>query len=124
MSESETMNMLQALNPTAPWNDPGNAPFLRPNALLAIAIVTDEADCSVKDYSIMQDAAYQETNPNTNTKQSSSAICWNAGVTCNGPDAMGVYSDCTSTNNEKLQPITRYTDYLIKELREMGDLVA
>jgi hypothetical protein len=115
--EAPLENMLQALNPGQVWNT-GATPFLRPNALLAIAVVTDEADCSVKDYSIMTDASFQETNPDSNAKASSSAICWNAGVTCNGPDANGVYSDCTSTNNDKLQPITRYTDYLIKELRD------
>jgi hypothetical protein len=115
--EAPLENMLQALNPAAEWNQ-GAKPFLRTNALLAIAIVTDEADCSVQDYSVMEDDAFQETNPDTSMTQASSAICWNAGVTCSGPDAMGIYSDCTSTDNGKLQPITRYTNYLIQELRE------
>ena len=51
-------------------------------------------------------------------KQASSAICWNAGVSCDGPNGMGIYSNCTSTNDENLQPISRYTNYLIDELRE------
>jgi hypothetical protein len=116
--ESQLENMLQALNPGAMWNQGADA-FLRPNALLAVAIVTDEADCSVKDYTIMEDEAYQEIDPDDMEPAPSSAICWNAGVSCNGPDANGVYSDCTSINdNDALQPINRYTNYLINELRE------
>lgn len=115
--ESPLENMLQALNPGAEWNS-GAQPFLRDNALLAIAVVTDEADCSVKDYAIMDDATFQETNPDNGMQQASSAICWNAGVQCDGPDAMGVYTNCTSRAQEDLQPITRYTEYLINDLRE------
>lgn len=115
--EAPLETMLQALNPGSDWNT-GERPFLRDGALLAIAVVTDEVECSVKDYSIMEDEAYQETNPDNANKQASSAICWNAGVSCNGPDANGVYSDCTSLNDEKLQPISRYTQYLVDDLRE------
>lgn len=114
--ESPLENMLQALNPNATWNQ-GARPFLRPDALLAIAVITDEADCSVKDYNIMNDTAYQEFDPDGG-QTATSAVCWNAGVTCSGPDAQGVYSDCQSLDNEALQPISRYTDYLIANLRE------
>lgn len=122
--ESPLENMLQALNPTADWNDgdpdgpPNPRPFLREDALLAIAVVTDEADCSVMDYTIMNNPAFQNINPTTMMPAASSAICWNAGVTCEGPNAMGVYSACTSQNTPNLQPISRYTNYLIGELRE------
>jgi hypothetical protein len=115
--EAPLETMLQALNPGSAWNT-GDRPFLRDGALLAIAIVTDEVECSVKDYSIMEDEAYQETNPDNGNKQASSAICWNAGVSCNGPDASGTYSDCTSLDDGKLQPISRYTQYLVDDLRE------
>ena len=116
--EKQLESMLQALNPNASWNS-GARPFLRPGALLAIVIVSDEVDCSVKDFSVMTDPDYQNTNPNTGMKSASSALCWNAGVDCAGPDANGVYSSCESnTTNGKLQPLTRYTDYLIKQLRE------
>ncbi|MEM7158752.1 MAG: vWA domain-containing protein [Myxococcota bacterium] len=118
--ESPLENMLQALNPDAEWNQ-GSRPFLRENALLAIAMITDEADCSVKDYTIMENAGFQNVNPDSGMPAASSAICWNAGVTCDGPDAMGVYSNCTSNTDEHLQPITRYTNYLIQELRENQD---
>ena len=115
--ESPLENMLQALNPDAPWNM-GADRFLRPDALLAIAIVTDEADCSVQDFTIMEDEMYQEIDPATMSKASSSAICWNAGVSCEGPDASGEYNNCVSTQTNALQPTSRYTDYLINQLRE------
>jgi hypothetical protein len=118
--EAPLETMLQALNPGAPWNDT-DRPFLRDGALLAIVHITDEADCSVNDYSIMEDDAYQEVNPNNGTRSPSSAICWNAGVACNGPDAMGVYSDCASIDDDALEPVTRYTNYLVDELRENQD---
>ncbi len=116
--ESPLENMLQALNPTADWNQ-GAKPFLRPDALLAVAIITDEADCSVQNYDIMTDATYQEVDPDSGVPESTSAICWNAGVSCQGPDASGVYSDCESSNTPgTLQPISRYTNYLINTLRQ------
>lgn len=116
--ESQLENMLQALNPGAEWNQ-GAQPFLRDDANLAIVIFSDEYDCSVKDYSIMEDPAFQQVNPDNGMTAASSAICWNAGVQCTGPDAMGVYSDCTSDDSvENLQPIARYTNYLIADLRD------
>ena len=118
--ESPLENMLQALNPEADWNQ-GSKPFLRPDALLAVAIITDEADCSVQNYDIMTDAAYQEVEPGSGMPESSSAICWNAGVSCQGPDASGTYSDCVASDTaDTLQPISRYTSYLINTLREGG----
>jgi hypothetical protein len=115
--ESTLENMLQALNPDASWNQ-GDDPFLRRGALLAVAIVTDEVDCSIKDYSVMEDEDFQETDPFDDLKRASSAICWNAGVTCDGPDANGIYSDCHSVSDDRLQPVSRYTRHLIETLRE------
>lgn len=113
--ESPLENMLQALNPSAAWNG-GVDPFLRSGADLAIVLLTDESDCSVKDYSIMEDPAFMNVNPDTGMPAPTSAMCWNVGVACNGPDAMGVYSDCIPTTDELLQPTTRYTNYLVDEL--------
>ncbi|EDM79694.1 hypothetical protein PPSIR1_16570 [Plesiocystis pacifica SIR-1] len=121
--ESPLETMMQALNPTAPWNcgSPDDAaacpnggteePFLREGAILAVAIVTDEADCSVKDYAIMTDDDYFATLDGD--KLPSSALCWNAGVTCNGPDQNGVYTNCFSDDSDDaLHPLSRYTDFL------------
>ena len=114
--EAPLETMLQALNPDSAWNQ-GSRPFLRDNATLAIAVITDEADCSVRDWTVMNNPDYQETHP-TKNPQATSAVCWNAGVTCDGPDANGVYSDCRSSSDDKLHSVERYTGYLIQNLRE------
>ena len=113
--ESSLENMLQALNPSAAWNA-GPAPFLRSGADLAIVLLTDEGDCSVQDYSVMEDPAFMNVNPDTGAPQATSAVCWNAGVSCDGPDGMGVYTNCVSNGTQGLQPTSRYIDYLLGEL--------
>ncbi len=128
--------MLQALNPTACWNDPEDCdeagdpgqperPFLRDGAVLAIAIITDEADCSVRDFSIMTDLAFMERDPDTLVPAATSAICWHAGVVCSELDPeTAKYSGCVVANRGKdgatgvpdeeavLQPVSRYTRLL------------
>lgn len=127
--ESPLESMMQALNPLAPWNcgspdDPEacpnggvERPFMREGAVLAVAIVTDEADCSIKDYSVMTNSDYFAELDGE--KLPSSAICWQAGVTCNGPDANGVYVNCFSDDSDDLMhPVARYSDFLTKYVRE------
>ncbi len=108
--ESPLESMMQALDPDAAWNQ-GAEPFRRPGSLLAVAIITDEADCSVVDDSVMMDPDVQEEDPTTNMRVPSSAICWNAGVVCDGPDGDGVYTNCTSTG-DRLRPVDEYIDFL------------
>ncbi len=114
--------MLQAINPGAQWNQ-GSTPFLRDGAVLAIALVTDEADCSVRSpdgYAYFTDPAqdtYWEVHPETMTKtQATSAVCWNAGVDCGQPDMNGVYADCSSIDTGVLHSTSRYLTYLQNEL--------
>ena len=127
--ESPLEAMMQALNPYAPWNcgapdDPVacpnggvERPFMREGAVLAVAMITDEADCSVKDYAIMTDDDYFAELDGQPLP--SSAICWKAGVTCNGPDANGVYVNCYSDDGDDLlQPVKRYTDFLNLYIKE------
>lgn len=109
--ESPLEAMLQALDPNAEWNS-GTRPFLREGADLAIVIVTDESDCSIADYSLMDDESYWEVNPDTGNRAPSSALCWNAGVACTGPDADGHYSGCMSIADGPLHPVDRYIDAL------------
>jgi hypothetical protein len=111
--------------------EPYTAPFLREDAVLAIAIITDEADCSISQYSIMNPSPFWETPPGGTTPTASSALCWNAGVECSGPDGNGVYSDCVSVNKGEsgeldvdeelavLHPLSRYTNHLLN-LRSQG----
>jgi hypothetical protein len=138
--ESPLEAMVQALRADACWNDPNQPgceaegytkPFLRDDAVLAIAIITDEADCSVKDYAIMDGPRFWEDLPGGGPPAESSALCWNAGVVCDGPDGSGVYSGCVAANKSVdgsagvsddeavLHPLSRYTDHLLS-LRQAG----
>ena len=108
--ESQLESMRRALDPDAEWNG-GSTPFLRDGGLLAVAIITDEVECSLADESVMEDPAFLETHPETMVEVPSSAICWNAGVTCDGPDANGVYSDCRSSG-DGLIAVQEYVDFL------------
>jgi hypothetical protein len=121
--EAPLENMMQAINPTAWWNsgELGQRPFLRHDAILAIAIITDEADCSVKDYEVfaadgMYGTDYWNDRPGMG-KAASSAICWNAGVICEGPDQFGEYDNCESNPAPHLQPVDRYIDHLVQNVR-------
>ena len=114
--------MLQAINPGAEWNS-GAKPFLRDGAILAVALITDEADCSVRSpdgYAFFTDQmqnTYWEINPDTGTKtQATSAVCWNAGVDCGAPNGMGEYADCNAIDTGVLHPLNRYVSYLKNEL--------
>jgi hypothetical protein len=114
--------MLQSINPGAAWNQ-GNKPFLRDGAILAIAIITDEVDCSVRSpegyafFTNPMQNTYWEINPETGTKtQATSAVCWNAGVNCGAPDPNGVYANCVSIDTGVLHPLSRYRNYLKNEL--------
>jgi hypothetical protein len=121
-------SMLQAINPDATWNQ-GAYRFLRDDAALAIIIMTDDHECSVNEpegYASFVDPAqdqWWEINPDTGTKtHATPAVCWNAGVECDGPDGNGIYAACTSVDvdNGVLHPIERYTQYLNVELIEQS----
>ena len=120
--EAPLESMLQAINPGAAWNT-GAKPFLRDGSILAIAIITDEADCSVRSpdgyafFTNPMQNTYWEINPEAGMKtQATSAVCWNAGVDCGAPDGNGVYADCNSIDTGVLHPKTRYENYLKDEL--------
>jgi hypothetical protein len=108
--ESPLEAMLQALNPSAAWNV-AERPFLRPDAALGIVLVTDEADCSIADHSMMTDAAFMETSPSTGEPSVTSAVCWNAGTDCEGPNADGRYT-CTPNDDGPMHPTDRYVSAL------------
>lgn len=94
--------------------------FLRDDALLAILIVTDEVDCSYNPE--LQAALFEsDTFKDESTTQLTSAVCWNAGVTCTGDSP---YDDCVATDLDAnaqptsdpeqmvLQPVSRYVGLL------------
>lgn len=118
--EAPLETMLQALDPNKPWNG-GGRPFLRKGAVLAIVMMTDEAECSVKDYKyfdpkLKDDPMYNqywEIDPKSGTfNEPTSAVCHNAGVSCTDANADGIYESCMSEDKGVLQPLTRYTSYL------------
>jgi hypothetical protein len=138
--ESDLETMLQALDPSKDWNM-GAKPFLRNGAVLAIVIVTDEEDCATKDYRYFDPG--KKADPEFNQfwedlpgmpgvkGDPTSAVCWNAGTTCVDNNADGIYDGgCSSADkglatdangkspNSVLQPISRYVNYLKKELIE------
>jgi hypothetical protein len=120
--ESPLEAMLLALDPAAAWNQ-GDKPFMREGAILAIAFITDDVECSVRSpegYAYFVDPmqnTYWEINPETNTKtQATSAVCQNAGVDCGAADGNGVYADCNAIDTGVLHPLSRYVSYLQDEL--------
>ena len=98
--------------------------FMRSDAILAVVIVTDEADCSHnKDWSeVFDQDGNQVFWSDPNAPFPSSAVCWNAGVECSG-DPSG-YDNCVAVNKDVdgnvgvddndavLHPMARYTGYL------------
>lgn len=119
--EAPLETMLQALDPNKPWNT-GPKPFLRNGAVLAIVIMTDEAECSVKDYKYFDPALandpeyskYWEDDPKNpgNKGEPTSAVCFNAGVSCVDANSDGIYESCMSEDKGVLQPLSRYIGYL------------
>jgi hypothetical protein len=104
--------------------EPGsdNFGFLRDNAHLAVVFITDEVDCSFNpDFTeIFRDNTTFWSDPDAPIP--TSAVCWNAGTTCEGPGP--VYAGCepadydiagaaaASADDAVLFPIDRYVDFL------------
>jgi len=92
-------------------DNPANAGFLRPNALLAVVIVADEDDCSLAQHSLfdgMVDAAYGDR---VNFR------CTHEGITCDSPstdlDQTGPREDChPKADSTMLTHIDRYATFL------------
>ncbi len=96
--------------------------FLREDALLAVLVVTDEADCSYrggdKRDALFDSGAFWAEGMSYAT----SAVCWNAGTACTGGPSP--YDDCRPADYDVdgnltddpsaavLHPISRYVDML------------
>ncbi|MCA9683068.1 MAG: VWA domain-containing protein [Myxococcales bacterium] len=108
--------------------------FLRSSAILAIVLVTDEADCS---YNKQWDAIFSQDGnkvfwSDPNASFPTSAVCWNAGVQCTGDPSN--YA-CTSADKDVngnltsdptaavLHPMSRYlglVDGLEQDKKELN----
>ncbi|MCX4244575.1 vWA domain-containing protein [Paraliomyxa miuraensis] len=94
--------------------------FVRNNAILSIVHVTDEADCS---YNNDHEAIFlPEGNrvfwSDPDAASPTSAVCWNAGVACDGNECYSVnldesgaeVSDSAADSGAVLRPLERYID--------------
>lgn len=118
--ESPLEAMRRALDPGAAHNLGPDA-FLRPNSILAIIIITDELDCSVQDESLMEDPSAWSVDPDLGMPFPSSALCWNAGVECEGPNAQGEYGNCVSIADGRLHTVDGYVEFLNTQLGAVTD---
>lgn len=77
-----------------------NYGFLRDAAILSIVHVTDEADCS---FQTAQQNIFLDLNNQWSWEEGASsptsAVCWNAGVECDGA-APGPYTSCRTVNKD------------------------
>jgi hypothetical protein len=102
---------------------PDNAGFLREDAVLAVIIVTDEDDCSMTDYSLLDSSNEALDSP---LGPFTSFRCFEFGITCDENDRTfeGVRHDCVprSDPGALLHPLDRYTG-LLAALRDPGRLL-
>ncbi|MDC0720537.1 hypothetical protein [Nannocystis bainbridge] len=128
--ESPLEAMLQALDPSAAWNT-APEPFLRPGAALAIVLVSDETDCSALDLRHFDPKNVDDPEFNVfwedsqgvpgNKSEPTSAVCWNASMTCEDSDPDLAYDSCVPEEKGVLQPISRYTELLVDVLGGVED---
>jgi len=118
-------------------NDPSssNYGFLRDDAALVVIIVTDEADCSARPSAaeIFDGEGSKVFWSDPGVLFPTSAVCWNAGVSCTG--GPGFYDTCDPVNkdasgtegvlddNAVLFPLARYVEAL-QAIRDAGRPVA
>ncbi len=121
--ESHLESMYKGLQRTKNQNEASYG-FLRDNAILAIVVVTDEVDCSYNNEwkQIFESSGNKVFWSDPDAMYPTSAVCWNAGVACQG--GPGMYDSCRSANydvnaNETndsskavLHPLSRYNDLL------------
>ncbi|MFO0632245.1 MAG: VWA domain-containing protein [Nannocystaceae bacterium] len=131
--ESHLESMYKAMLRSQSAQDPAYG-FLRAGAVLALVVVSDEVDCSYVD--TYQEIFLPESMGGTTVFWSdpdaaapSSAVCWNAGVLCEGDGAP--YDGCVSSNKDTsgnvdvadgaavLQPLSRYVDF-VQQLEELS----
>jgi hypothetical protein len=119
--ESHLESMYKALQRSKASTEASHG-FVRDDAILAIIIVTDEADCS---YDTAYDTIFDSDGDklfwsDPDAEYPTSAVCWNAGVECSGsPDS---YDECHAVNKNlagevvgegpesMLRPVARYAE--------------
>jgi len=99
--------------------------FHREGALLAVVIVSDEVDCSYNtDWeTIFLPDGNRVFWTDAMAPSPTSAVCWNAGVACEGNQCFSVnldangneVTDSQADNDAVLSPVTRYTELLAEQ---------
>ncbi len=121
--ESHLESMYLALASASDQASVTNYGFVRDTAILSVVVISDETDCSfnpaTKDIFTTNKVFW---NDPANDPAPSSAMCWNAGVRCEG--AGPNYTDCRAENYDTkgnpgasdadavLQPINKYVKFL------------
>jgi hypothetical protein len=120
--ESHLESMYLALASASDPNSKTNYGFVRDTAILSVVVISDEVDCS---YSPGAGEIFTTNKVFWNDPGDpapSSALCWKAGVQCDG--AGPTYSDCHAENYDLegnpgasdedavLRPIKKYVDFL------------
>jgi hypothetical protein len=103
---------LEAVRRALDGRYPEHAGFLRPDALLLIAILTDEDDCSAYNQALFDDA---NAGPESPLGPRTSFRCFEFGVVCDPdePRAYGAKSDCVPREDSAyITPVSEFTDFL------------
>ena len=120
--ESPLEAMLRAFERSADEGDPGHG-FVRDDALLQVVFITDEADCSMAPGG---EAAFDPDGskalwPDPSQQQAPSAVCWNAGVSCQTqpggriecePADLDAEGQPAAEGESVLHPLSRYLERL------------
>lgn len=110
---------LEAMVRALDGSNPQNAGFLRPEALLAVVIISDEDDCSVSNVN-MYNTDLAQDRIDSELGFLSSFRCFEFGVSCNPdtPRVAGARSDCAPRQDSPyMDDVGVYADFL-KGLKE------
>ncbi|HRC55631.1 MAG TPA: VWA domain-containing protein [Kofleriaceae bacterium] len=101
-------------------DNPANAGFLRPNAYLAVIIIADEDDCSLKT------GAGQGFFSQGDIANVQSFRCFSSSTTCDGNlgDQVGPRANCRPNDNSQYhEKISTYVDFLKSKKSDPGLLI-
>jgi hypothetical protein len=122
--ESHLESMYLALAQASREDSPTNYGFLRDQAILSVVFITDELDCSYNPEFGEIFTTNKTFWSNPDDPQATSAVCFNAGVKCDGDGP--TYANCQSANfgvdgtegvaddQAVLQPLSKYLNFLQK----------
>lgn len=102
---------LEAMRRALNGSNPGNAPFLRDDALLAVIFITDEDDCSAE----LTEMFAPSTDPESFLGPKKSFRCFEFGVTCDvaDPRELGDRTSCQpNENSQYMHGVQQYIEFL------------